>query len=221
MGKEAENAQWCAIALSANVPAGNVHPIELGALSLALWRDEDGSAHLWEDRCPHRGMRLSFGFVRGARLTCLYHGWEYDADGACKSIPAHPDMNPPSTICTNPYPVAEAFGMVFTGASDASLVDGSNGPWHSVRSVFLNCSPETAADAALIPGALSDEPFVETGPVFTAEAGEAQIALAVQPRPDGQSALHLSSSVEDPSVRITLARRLTALRDTLNSGGML
>ena len=46
--------------------------------------------HVWEDRCPHRGMRLSMGFVRSDRIACLYHGWQYGTDGHCLYIPAHP-----------------------------------------------------------------------------------------------------------------------------------
>ena len=32
---------------------------------MVLWRGLDGTPYALEDRCPHRGMRLSFGFVRG------------------------------------------------------------------------------------------------------------------------------------------------------------
>ena len=63
-----------------------------------MWRDSDGVAHVWEDRCPHRGMRLSLGFVRGDQIACLYHGWRYDAAGQCRYIPAHPQLTPPETI---------------------------------------------------------------------------------------------------------------------------
>jgi phenylpropionate dioxygenase-like ring-hydroxylating dioxygenase large terminal subunit len=39
------------------------------------------------DRCPHRNVPLSLGRVRGARLQCAYHGWEFDAGGQCRSVP--------------------------------------------------------------------------------------------------------------------------------------
>ena len=59
---------------------------------VAIWRDGSGAVHVWQDRCPHRGMRLSFGFVRGDELSCLYHGWRYGADGA---VPLHPRASRP------------------------------------------------------------------------------------------------------------------------------
>ena len=65
---------------------------------LAVWRSASGRIAAWRDRCPHRGMRLSHGFVRGESLNCIYHGWTYGADGACRRIPAHPEVVPPATI---------------------------------------------------------------------------------------------------------------------------
>ena len=62
-----------AIALCDSIQPGGVHPIQLQDVELVLWRDYAGQAHVWHDRCPHRGMRLSFGFVKENRLTCLYH----------------------------------------------------------------------------------------------------------------------------------------------------
>jgi Rieske [2Fe-2S] domain len=35
---------------------------------VVVWRGQDGKVHAWEDWCPHRGMRLSFGFARGKSL---------------------------------------------------------------------------------------------------------------------------------------------------------
>ncbi|MGB1508948.1 MAG: Rieske (2Fe-2S) protein, partial [Paracoccaceae bacterium] len=32
---------------------------------VVVWRSTSGKLSAWENRCPHRGMRLSHGFVRG------------------------------------------------------------------------------------------------------------------------------------------------------------
>lgn len=68
---------WVPIALGKDVPAGTTRSAMLEDRALVIWRGADGEAHVWEDRCPHRGMRLSFGFVRENALNCLYHGWQY------------------------------------------------------------------------------------------------------------------------------------------------
>lgn len=111
-------ADWIPIALGRDIPVGVTRAVIVDGREVVIWRGEDGAAHVWEDRCPHRGMRLSLGFVRGNALNCLYHGWEYGAGSQCLRIPAHPDLTVPPTIRANAYVAAEAGGMVWMG-SDA------------------------------------------------------------------------------------------------------
>ena len=58
---------------------------------LAVWRADDGNVNVWENRCLHRGVRLSIGINDGAELKCQYHGWRYaNRTAGCTYIPAHP-----------------------------------------------------------------------------------------------------------------------------------
>lgn len=81
--------------------------------TIALWRSQSGRVAASADRCPHRGMRLSHGFVRGEALSCIYHGWSYSQTGHCLRIPAHPDLAPPETIRVTTHRVDEADGVVW------------------------------------------------------------------------------------------------------------
>lgn len=108
---------WIPIALSRDVPAGVTRAVGLDSRELVAWRSEGGAVQVWEDRCPHRGMRLSFGFVRGEALNCLYHGWQYGTAASCRKIPAHPDLTVPNTIRANAYPVVERAGLIWTRLS--------------------------------------------------------------------------------------------------------
>lgn len=54
---------------------------------LALFRDGTGRAVAVLDRCPHRNVPLSAGQVEDGLLECGYHGWRFDADGACRAVP--------------------------------------------------------------------------------------------------------------------------------------
>jgi phenylpropionate dioxygenase-like ring-hydroxylating dioxygenase large terminal subunit len=103
---------WTPIALSRDIPNGSTRAVILDGRELVIWRAESGAARVWEDRCPHRGMRLSFGFVRGETLNCLYHGWQYGASGSCRKIPAHPDLTVPPTIRANAYASTETGGFI-------------------------------------------------------------------------------------------------------------
>ena len=92
---------WSPVGMSEALPRGGVIRVVVNEQDVVVWRGNDGSVRAWENRCPHRGMRLSYGFVRGNRLTCLSHGWGYDGQGSFVSIPAHPALTPPKTIKVN------------------------------------------------------------------------------------------------------------------------
>ncbi|MDP0926513.1 Rieske (2Fe-2S) protein [Paracoccus onubensis] len=109
---------------------------------IALWRGEDGKIRAWENRCPHRGMRLSYGIVRGNTLTCLYHGWTYDGAGACAGIPAHPELTPPKTIRAKAYRAADSGGFIWVANPDETTEAPSiEGDWVPNRSVHIDLAP--------------------------------------------------------------------------------
>ena len=65
-------------------------PVGIARLSekIALWRDSDGAVHAIEDRCPHRGARVSLGWNLGERLACWYHGIQINGQGMVEEVPA-------------------------------------------------------------------------------------------------------------------------------------
>lgn len=64
--------------------------VRLHGLAIALFRTADGPGALL-DACPHRGMSLSSGVVRGGDLVCPYHGYCFSMDGSGRS-PGNPKM---------------------------------------------------------------------------------------------------------------------------------
>lgn len=108
-----------ALALSNAVECNQVILARGPELEMALWRDSTGALHANQNRCPHRGMRLHFGFVRDDRLNCLYHGWSYDNQGQCKYIPAHPSHTPSNVIFLQTHTVQEAHGLIWKGQPPA------------------------------------------------------------------------------------------------------
>lgn len=58
-------------------------------IPMVLGRREDGRIFAMRDSCPHRGIPLSFGWFDGRRVTCRYHGWEFEpCSGQCELIPS-------------------------------------------------------------------------------------------------------------------------------------
>ena len=209
------NETWIPVGISSNIPPGSAHPVDLSGMELAVWRDEAGAPHVWEDRCPHRGMRLSFGFVRGDRLTCLYHGWEFDGAGSCKRIPAHPDMTPPETICTTGYAAAEAWGMVLTSSGNAHEPEAT-GAWHGIRSITVNAPVAEIENHLTKEGIRAGERFERNGPVLLAETPKGRIAIGLQPGSGDRTILHAATTDPDPAGRLASCRALVRLRNQLD-----
>ena len=94
---------------------------------LVLWRDASGAVHAFDDRCPHRGTRLSLGRVQTvdgtSRLECAYHGWQFGGDGRCVHIPAVPSFAPAAPHAACAHAVREAHGLLWVRPS--AVVDAS------------------------------------------------------------------------------------------------
>jgi len=58
-------------------------------IPLVIGRRNDGRVFAMRDSCPHRGIPLSVGWFDGQRVTCRYHGWEFEpCSGRCELIPS-------------------------------------------------------------------------------------------------------------------------------------
>ncbi|WP_018901240.1 Rieske 2Fe-2S domain-containing protein [Rhizobium sp. 2MFCol3.1] len=152
---------WVPVALSSSIEAGTSAGAIAQGSEIVVWRDSSGKAHVWEDRCPHRGMRMSFGFVRGDHIACLYHGWQYDTAGQCRYIPAHPTLDVPQTIKVPTYLAQEKYGIVWATTDEASVMPNMDAPEVTpVRSLYVDRSVEDVRDAFVRAGmtALAAEP---------------------------------------------------------------
>ena len=86
---------------------------------LVLWRDREGTLHIQDDRCPHRGAPLSIGRHLGDRLGCTYHGLEVAGDGTVAAMPAMPDCPLVGEKAVRTFPSTEFRGSVFAYFGDA------------------------------------------------------------------------------------------------------
>ncbi|MER8186888.1 aromatic ring-hydroxylating dioxygenase subunit alpha [Kitasatospora sp. NPDC094015] len=104
---------WYPVALSRNVRRERTFAAVFAGERIALYRGRSGTVHALEDRCAHRQVPLSMGVVEGDVLRCCYHAWAYRGDGRISQIPYLPKgcERPPRGV--RPYPVREAYGLVF------------------------------------------------------------------------------------------------------------
>jgi len=220
----AENNQrsdgWVPVALSADLPDAGVMRAQIDAaqpLDLVVWRSRSGQVSAFDNRCPHRGMRLSFGFVRGERLSCIYHGWQYGEDGACRHIPAHPDMTPPASIGANTYLCREHDGVVWISQNAHNPPDLPTFGGQGLRSLSVSrdeadlrkllsqtCIPLSGAGETA-PADVST--IAENQTSLVLKAANLQLMIHFQKVTSGKTMLHFQTSPDLPvDLRVSLSR---------------
>lgn len=108
---------WYPIAPSWQVKDNPVGITRLGE-NMAVWRDGEGKVHAIEDRCPHRGARLSLGWNLGDKLACWYHGIQVTAEGVVDRVPAVKACPLEGQHTNKSYPIIETRGAIFAYFGD-------------------------------------------------------------------------------------------------------
>ena len=104
--------QWYAILDSKEVRSGKPVGVTRMGEKLVAWRDSKGQVTVMRDLCPHRGVALSAGELKGDCIMCPFHGFEYDTSGRCTLIPANGRSTPvPKAFQVQAYPTHEAHGL--------------------------------------------------------------------------------------------------------------
>ena len=79
---------WFQVAWSAEIEPGAVKPMKYFGQELVAARKSTGELTIFDAYCPHMGVHLGHGGkMIGDQLTCPYHGWRFDMEGANTLIP--------------------------------------------------------------------------------------------------------------------------------------
>jgi anthranilate 1,2-dioxygenase large subunit len=117
-------ATWNYVGLDAEIPKpGDFRRSHVGPTAVIVARDADGSVHVFQNRCAHRGAefcRLSYGNTNA--FICPYHQWTYNLRGELKGIPFRRGLNgkggmpagfEPSAHPLTPLKVQSLNGVIF------------------------------------------------------------------------------------------------------------
>jgi len=127
---------------------------------LIIFRTKSGEAVALEDRCCHRNVKLSLGYLEGERVVCGYHGWEFNSSGACTLIPSQlPDTKIPPKAEIKKYPIREFNKWVWLFIGDENLskqIDPPNIPemneWDFTYKIHtFEADLESAAESLIDP----------------------------------------------------------------------
>jgi len=123
------NNTWYAVGAAVSLAPGMVKQFKVAGRELAVYRtkaDDTNESRLvaFSNRCPHRGTSMSLGKVTGKCLRCPMHGWLFQSDGQCVSVPSEQDDRAFGKRFHIPhYPAMESYGLIwiFVG-SDLELL---------------------------------------------------------------------------------------------------
>lgn len=106
--------QWYVILRSKELKPGKVLGVLRMGERMVLWRDTQGQAVCQADLCPHRGVALSIGCLKGDTIQCPFHGFEYGRSGRCTCVPANGRAaEPPKALQVVTYPTREAHDYIY------------------------------------------------------------------------------------------------------------
>ena len=204
--------RWFAVSACGEVPHGHVAPTQLLGQELVLWRSAAGALNAWENRCPHRGVRLSLASCVGEELRCQYHAWRFaSGTGQCTHIPSHPSQKPASTIRPQVFPIFEddTFAWVNLTVDAVPRTRQTARSDTALRSIFAG-APVAAVRQVLLRG-YADQP-VGLVDEFTLEVSDHALQFMLQPVTEGQTIIHARLRGEvNAAERMTILRRHNAL----------
>jgi len=187
---------WHPVAASAAVPAGQIMVAELLGTEIALWRGADGDIRAWENRCPHRGMRLTLGRIENDAVVCRYHGWRYDAAGRCVHVPSQPD-HAMAQVCVGTYVAIERYGLVWVclGTPGRRVLPFPEYEDARLRKVLCGPYPVAASGPRVVENFLDMAHFAFVHAGILGEAGRTEVReYAVVEVDDGEGGKALSAT---------------------------
>ena len=196
---------WHPVASAHDVPHRHVFHGQLLGRELAVWRADDDFVNVWENRCLHRGVRLSIGMNDGTELRCQYHGWRYaNRSAGCTYIPAHPADAPARTICNRTFPTVERYGLVWSGeepVGDPPMIEVLEaGTPFGLRNLPVNAPAELAVrhlrDHRFLPSARLGSDAAEPAEMSVDGAGEYSVALTSRAGGSSSSAVFFVQPVD-------------------------
>ena len=127
MSAEAKDGQfirntWYVAAWDHEVTRGPTGYIFLNE-PVVLFRKEDGKPVALEDRCAHRRLPLSKGYLKRDDIVCGYHGVTYNCAGHGVHVPGQTSI--PAWARVKSYPVVEKYKCIWVWMGDRNKADES------------------------------------------------------------------------------------------------
>ncbi len=111
---------WYMGLLSGELKPGKMQSRVIMNEPIVFFRNQKNEVKALRDICPHRGIPLSYGQLKGDEVECPYHGWKFDGAGTCTEIPSlcpGQDLDC-RKIKVRAFPTKEQQGMIWVFFGD-------------------------------------------------------------------------------------------------------
>jgi nitrite reductase/ring-hydroxylating ferredoxin subunit len=118
---------WLPALLAEELPEADCPPVRLKLLGedLVAFRTTSGRPAVLDTWCPHRNANLFWGRNEEDGLRCVYHGWKFDADGACVDMPSEPPRSRFAERIKQPaYQAVDAGGVIWVYMGPPEVTPG-------------------------------------------------------------------------------------------------
>src|SRR5258708_21766198 len=114
---------WYVAAWDHELIDGRLLPRTLLDKPVVLYRGDSGRVVALDNRCCHRGAKLSNGRREGDDLRCMYHGLKFDPSVKCIQIPGQDNI--PKGLGVLGYPGVEPDHLLSIWTGDPAKADPS------------------------------------------------------------------------------------------------
>ena len=129
-GGELLRRYWYPVATATEMRDRWTKRVRLLGEDLVLYRDRSDRLGLIGEVCPHRRASLAYGIPAIDGIRCPYHGWKFDATGACIDQPNEPEGSTfKDKVSIGGYTVGELGGLIwgYLGPQPAPLIPKLDG----------------------------------------------------------------------------------------------
>ncbi|MGV0023594.1 aromatic ring-hydroxylating dioxygenase subunit alpha [Phormidesmis priestleyi] len=117
---------WYAVAWATDLKPKKILPVTVWQQSIALFRDAQNQVQAVENVCPHKGVAMDKGQVKGDAIACAYHGWEFNGQGECVNIPYWNSEQKLPCAQLQTFAVQEKYGLIWIFPGDPLRVTRSD-----------------------------------------------------------------------------------------------
>jgi phenylpropionate dioxygenase-like ring-hydroxylating dioxygenase large terminal subunit len=94
---------------------------KINGIPIVFFRGKEGKVGALLDRCPHRNIPMSKGWVENENLVCRHHGWHFNTEGVCTKVAQLKVLQEDKDRNAVPFTSVEQDGVIYVHCNVSPL----------------------------------------------------------------------------------------------------